>query len=100
MKICCEPIELTCSERKPHSSYVVWGIAAYRAHASTYVHLWTLLPARVGLWVPPSAEARERPATNRAENRAVSASVDLNDYGKGRASEEYNSIAKLEGREI
>jgi hypothetical protein len=40
------------------------------------------------------------PATNRAENRAVSASVDLNDYGKGRASEEYNSIAKLEGREI
>jgi hypothetical protein len=31
MKICCEPIELTCSERKPHSSYVVWGIAAYRA---------------------------------------------------------------------
>jgi hypothetical protein len=28
IKICCEPIELMCSERKPHSSYVVWGVAA------------------------------------------------------------------------
>jgi hypothetical protein len=60
MKICCEPIELACSQRKLHTSYVVWGIAAYHAHASTYVHLKTLLLARAGLWIPTSAEVRER----------------------------------------